>query len=53
MVKDAYSYMLILGLAFIPMHINESYIRVLRAEGKGNIAALIPILTFPINIFFD
>ncbi len=53
MVRDAYIYMLILGLAFIPMYINESYIRVLRAEGKGNIAALIPILTFPINIFCD
>ncbi|NQX83544.1 MAG: hypothetical protein HRS50_02435 [Mycoplasmataceae bacterium] len=53
MVMDSYYYMIILGVAFIPMNINQSYIRVLRAEGKGDIAALIPILTFPINIFLD
>lgn len=53
MLMDGYAYMLILGISFIPMQIQQSYIRVLRAEGVGDIAAIIPILTFPINILFD
>ncbi len=53
MVLDGYSYMIILTIAFIPMQLQQSYTRILRAEGKGNVAALIPILTMPINIFFD
>ncbi len=53
MVIDGYAYMVILGAAFIPMQLQQSYIRVLRAEGQGDAAALIPILTFPVNIFFD
>ncbi len=53
MMKDGYSYMVILGLAFMPMQLQQSYVRVLRAEGKGDIAAIIPILTLPVNIFFD
>lgn len=53
MIMDGYGYMLVLGVSFIPMQLNTSYIRVLRAEGKGDVAALFPILTFPVNIFFD
>ncbi len=53
MVIDGYVYMVILGAAFIPMQLQQSYIRVLRAEGRGNTAALIPIFTLPVNIFFD
>ncbi len=53
MVIDAYAYMMILTLAFIPMQLQQSYIRVLRSEGKGDAAAVIPILTMPINVFFD
>ena len=53
MVMDGYLYIIILGFSFIPMQIQQSYIRVLRAEGVGDVAAIIPILTFPINIFFD
>ncbi len=53
MVLDGYLYMVVLGIAFIPMQMATSYVRVLRAEGKGDIAAMIPIFTFPINIFFD
>ncbi len=53
MVMDGYKYMIILTIAFIPMQIQQSYTRVLRAEGKGNMAAVIPIITMPINIFFD
>ncbi len=53
MIWDGYWYSVILTISFIPMQILQSYIRVLRAEGKGDAAALIPILTLPINIFFD
>ncbi len=53
MIMDGYYYGLILCFAFIPMQILTSYIRVLRAEGKGDIAAIIPIITMPINVFFD
>ncbi len=53
MLMDGYLYMIILGFSFIPMQIQQSYIRVLRAEGVGDAAAIIPILTFPINIFCD
>ncbi len=53
MVIDGYSYMMILTVAFIPMQLQQSYTRILRAEGKGNVAALIPIMTMPINILFD
>lgn len=53
MVMDGYLYMIVLTFAFIPMQLQQSFTRVLRAEGKGNIAALIPIATLPINIFFD
>lgn len=53
MVLDSYSYMLILGISFIPMQLTQMYVRILRSEGKGDAAALIPILTFPINIALD
>ncbi len=53
MIMDGYWYGVILCFSFIPMQLLQSYIRVLRAEGKGDIAAIIPILTLPINIFFD
>lgn len=53
MVLDGYAYMVILALAFIPMQLQQTYVRVLRAEGRGNIAAIIPIAGMPINIFFD
>ncbi len=53
MVLDGYSYMVILTIAFIPMQLQQSYTRILRAEGRGNIAAMIPIMTMPVNIFFD
>ncbi len=53
MVLDGYAYMVILSIAFVPMQLQQSYTRILRAEGKGNVAALIPIATMPINIFFD
>lgn len=52
-IMDGYYYMLILGISFIPMQLMQSFVRVLRAEGKGDAAAIIPILTFPINIVFD
>lgn len=53
MIMDGYWYGLTLCFAFIPMQLLTSYIRVLRAEGKGDIAAIIPIVTMPINVFFD
>ena len=53
MVLDGYEYMVILTVAFIPMIMQGSYMRVLRAEGKGSASAIIPALTMPINIGFD
>lgn len=53
MTLDSYVYMLILTFAFIPMQLQQSFVRVLRAEGKGDVAALIPIMTIPVNVFFD
>ncbi|BDU67555.1 MAG: hypothetical protein TYPL_2080 [Candidatus Tyloplasma litorale] len=53
MIWDGYFYMVILGISFIPMQLQQTYVRVLRAEGKGDIAAIIPIFTLPINILFD
>ncbi len=53
MIFDAYYYMLIIGVALIPLSLSQAFIRVLRAEGKGGAAAIIPILTLPINIGFD
>jgi len=53
MVMDGYEYMVILTFAFIPMTLQGSYMRILRSEGKGFIAAIIPGLTMPINIGFD
>ncbi len=53
MSLDGYMYMIVLSVAFIPMQLQQSYTRVLRAEGKGSMAAMIPIATMPLNIFFD
>ncbi len=53
MTLDGYMYMVVLSVAFIPMQLQQSYTRVLRAEGKGSMAAMIPIATMPLNIFFD
>ncbi len=53
MIFDAYFYMLIIAFALIPLSLNQAFIRVLRAEGKGAAAAIIPIATLPINIGFD
>ncbi len=53
MVLDGYEYMVILTFAFIPMTLQGSYMRILRAEGKGAASAIIPALTMPINIAFD
>ncbi len=53
MVLDGYAYMFILGAAFIPMQLQQSYIRVLRAEGKGTAAGFIPIIGIVLNLCLD
>jgi Na+-driven multidrug efflux pump len=52
MVMEAYSYMMVIALAFIPLGLTQLMMRVARSEGS-NLVSLIPITSLPINILFD
>ena len=53
MTMEGYLYMMTLVVAFIPMVLQNTFVRTIRSEGKAFVASLIPVLTLPINVGFD